>query len=832
MGAFLNELGQAWRALRRDPGFGIIAIAVFAIGMGATTAIFTLVQRVVLDPLAYPEADRLLRIRNPVPAVGEGTEWHLSIAQLEYYRDNARTLDAIGVFSGGGSNAQTPDGAERVDIAQVQANLLPLLGARPALGRLIGDADDDPGAANVVMLSHGFWQRSFGGSPEVLGRTLLLNDRPYEVIGVLAAGLRLPDERGAGMTAPPDVWLPYVIRPDYWPYSHTLSTIARLAPGATLEQAQAEIERLASTIGEAYPEYYTPAFFDETGMRTRLYALKGYVVGSAARNLWVLLGGVSLVLLIACMNVANLFLVRLEGRRREIAVRAALGAGRLALARQFFAESAVISIAGGVLAIALGWWGVDSLVLLAPDSVPRLAELRLGMGPVALTLALALVFAIVLAAFPILQHRRAGEAGLLVDSGRTATVGRDRQRMRGALVAAQVALALVLLVSAGLLLNSFQHLRNVDPGVDAEGVLTTRLHLPDTRYETTADQWRFFDAVIERIERIPGVRRAGLSRELPFSGGYGCTAQGFDDAAVMQRIRDQGGTTCAGQEPTSPGYFEAIGIPLLEGRTFTNADNDAPNRASVIVSRAFAERFWPGERAIGKNIAPNGWTDQPFYHVVGVVDDVYSSLLEESPALAVYYPIVHIPSENRRPWGAHVMSLVVRTSLADPASIFPAVRAAVAEVDPSIPLANAEPMTMIVARSMARLTFTMSLLVLASVVALVLAAVGLYGVIAYIVTRRTRELGVRLALGALPRQLAALFVRGSIRMVGLGMLAGTAAALALTRVMRGILFDVPATDPTTYVISIAVLATVSLLASWLPARRAARVDPMIAMRVE
>jgi predicted permease len=680
------------------------------------------------------------------------------------------------------------------------------------------------------MLSHGFWLRSFGGDPDVIGRTLPVNEQPYEIAGVLAEGLRLPDEPGAGMTPPPDLWIPFVI--DRGPYSHTLPALARLAAGATLAQAQAEIDRLAGRLGEAYPDYYVPAFFERMGMRTVLYPLKAYVVGSAARNLWVLFGGVSLVLLIACMNVANLFLVRIEGRRREIALRTALGAGRIVLARQFLAESAVIALAGGVLAIALGWWGVDWLVLFAPDSVPRLAELRLGASSIAFTVALAIAGALVLAAFPILQHRHAGDAAMLADGGRTSTVGRDRHRIRAFLVAAQVALALVLLVGAGLLINSFQRLRSVDPGVDAEGVLTMQLYLPDTRYPATADAWRFFDAVLERIGRIPGVARAGLSEEIPFTGGYGCTSQGFADALVMERIRDQGGTTCAGQETTSPGYFEALGIPLISGRTFTDADNDAPNRAAVIVSRAFAERFWPGEDPIGKGVSPNGWTDQPFYHVVGVVGDVYSSSLEEPPALAIYYPIVHIPSENRRPWSARAMSLIVRTSEADAVSVFPAIRAAVAEIDPAIPLANAEPMSAIVARSMGRLTFTMSLLVLASVVALVLSAVGLYGVIAYIVTRRTRELGVRLALGAMPRQVAALVVGGSIRMVGVGVITGTAAAFALTRLMRGVLFGVPASDPLTYAAAIGVLAAVSVFASWLPARRAARVDPMVAMRVE
>ena len=832
MAAFLRELVQSARALRRDPAFATVAILVFAVGMGATTAIFTLVQRVVIDPLDYPEAERLIRINNPVPGLGPNTEWQLSLAQLEHYRDNARTLDAMAVFGRGGANVQAPGGAQRVELATVQPSLLGMLGARAERGRLIEARDAEAGAPAVAMLSHGFWQRAFGADAGIIGRTLSVNDMSFEIVGVLGAGLRLPEEPGAGMTSPSELWVPYVIEPGRWPYSHTMPTIARLAPGVTLDEAQAEIDRLAVRLGDAFPDYYVPDFFERFGMRTTLHPLKEYVVGSAARNLWVLLGGVSLVLLIACMNVANLFLVRVETRRREIAVRTAMGARWPDISRHFLAESVVPAFAGALLALALGWWGVDSLVVLAPDSIPRLAELRLGAGSVVFTLGLAVVAAIMLAAFPVVNHRAGLAAASLSDGGRTATTGRHRHRARAVLVAAQVAFALVLLVSAGLLINSFQRLRSVDPGIDADGVLTMQLYLPQSRYQTMADAWRYYDAVIQRIERIPGVTRAGLSAELPFTGGYGCTAQGFDDAAVMQRIRDEGGTTCAGQEPTTPGYFEALGIPLLSGRAFTNADNDAPDRLAVVVSSAFAERFWPGEDPIGKGVTPNGWADQPYYRVVGVVGDVYSASLEEPPAPVIYYPVVYLANDDRQPWSARAMSLVVRTSLPDPASIFPAVRTALAGIDPEIPLANAEPMSAILARSMGRLTFTMTLLVLSATLALVLAAVGLYGVIAYVVTRRMRELGVRLALGATGGQVTALVVRSWFRMIATGVIAGTVAALALTRLLRGILYGVPETDPATYALAIAVLAAVSLAASWLPARRAARVDPMVAIRVE
>jgi len=832
MSVFLREIGQAARALRRARGFGVVAIAIFAIGLGATSAIYTLVQRVVLDPLPYPESDRLIRIRNPVPGVDPGTEWQLSLAQLRYYGERATTLDGIGAYQSGGLNVETPDGAQRVRAALAQAIVLRLLGARPVAGRMIGEADDDPGGPAVVVLSRGFWQRYFGGDPGVVGRTLSINEQPYEIIGVAAAGLKLPEEPGSGLSALPDVWMPYVIETGRYAYSHTIPVLARLAAGATVEQAQAEITRLNGRLGEVYPDYYVPAFFERMGFSTNVYALKAYVLGGTARNLWILLGGVGLVLLIACLNVANLFLVRVEGRRREIAVRRALGAGKSTIARQFLAESLVIALAGGVLAIAIGWWVVDWLVSLAPQALPRLSELRLGPDTILFTLLLSLATAGLLALFPILHDRRAGERAVLADGGRTATAGRERQRIRTVLVATQVALALVLLVGAGLLINSFNRLRSVDPGVRTDGVLTMELFLPDSRYANTEAAWQFYRAITERIERIPGVERAGFSEELPFFGSYGCTVQGFADAAVYDRVKQAGSTTCAGQETTAPGYFEAIGIPLIAGRTFTAADNDQPGTAAVVVSQSFAERFWPGENPIGKRIAPNGWTDQPFYNVVGVVGDVHSSSVEEAPAIVVYYPIVNIPSETRIPWSANYMHLVVGTSLGDPALVFPAIRQAIADIDPSIPLANVETMAAIVDRSMGRLSFTMTLLALASVVALVLAAVGLYGVISYIVSRRTRELGVRIALGAEPRQVASLVLAGSLRTVIAGTLAGTAAALALTRLMQSLLFGVATTDPLTFAAAISILMAVSLLASWLPVRRAARVDPMIAMRTD
>ncbi|MCZ6755558.1 MAG: ABC transporter permease, partial [Gemmatimonadetes bacterium] len=435
-----------------------------------------------------------------------------------------------------------------------------------------------------------------------------------------------------------------------------------------------------------------------------------------------------------------------------------------------------------------------------------------------------------IAAFPIAHHAGPVEATTLSAGGRSAGVGRERQRLRSGLVVAQVALALTLVVGAGLLVASLRRLQAVQPGIQTDGVLTMQLHLTGERYGSDVAMWRFYALTLERIRSLPGVEAAGMSQEIPFSGGYGCTVQGFEDQAVYGRLRDAEMTTCAGQEPTTPGYFDAMGIPLLQGRVFTEADNDHPDRGVVVVSRAVADRFWPGEDPIGKGIAPSGRTSGPFYRVVGVVGDVYRTSLGEELATAVYYPVVRIPESGG--WWPTDMYLTVRTANADPMSVFAAIRRAVVEVEPTVPLANAREMESIIDDSMSRLTFTGVLLEVAAAVALLLASVGLYGVMSYVVSRRTREIGMRMALGARPDQVERLIVGKSFGLVAMGLSLGVFMALALTRVMRGLLFGVEPTHPVAFVTAICLLAAVALVASWLPARRAARIDPAVALRME
>lgn len=418
----------------------------------------------------------------------------------------------------------------------------------------------------------------------------------------------------------------------------------------------------------------------------------------------------------------------------------------------------------------------------------------------------------------------------LSEGGRGSTAGRERQRVRSGLVVAQVALALMLIVGAALLTESFRRLRAVDLGIEPAGVLTAQLNLPFQRYNDIPAMWRFYAAALKRVRAVPGVLAAGLTGDLPLSGGFGCTVQGFEDAAVRQRVNESGGTFCAGQEPTSPGYFEAMGIPVLRGRGLTPEDLDFPERGAVVVSRAFADRFWPGEDPIGKGVGPNGLTNQQFYRVVGVVGDVYAGSPAGERALAIYYPVVRIPGAAG--WWPNPMTLVVKTALADPTSVLPAIRRAIEDVDPAIPLAGVELMETLVARSTAQLSFTMTLIALAAASALLLAAVGLYGVVSYAVTRRTGEIGVRMALGAEPVQVARLVVGGAVRLAALGAGIGIPAALGLTRVLRGLLFGVEPTHPMAYSAAALLLGAMAGVAAYLPARRAARVDPVDALRYE
>ncbi len=832
MDNLLQDLRYAVRTLAKSPGFTTVAILTLALGIGATTAVYTALERVVLDPLPYPDAGRLVQLKSAVPAVAAGTEWDVSEGAWWFFGREARSIDGLGAYRRGAANLRGPDGPERARTAAVTAQTLRLLGAGVTLGRLFDDHDDVPGGPPVAVVSHRFWQERLGGEARVIGTTISITEQPVQVIGVMAPGIDLPPAAGApAAMLDTDVWLPLRLNPagPFW-NSHTqFRTIARLKDGVTLDEAQAEFTTLTTRLPEAVPTAYRRADI-ESGFATCVYPLKAYVVGDVSKTLWILFGAIGVVLVIVYANVANLFLVRAEARRREVAIRAALGAGAGAIARHFLAESLVLASSGGALAMVLALWGMDAFTHLAPDGVPRLQALKPDGSVMLFALGLVLLSAVTVAALPALRARRAVRAGELTQGDRGPTVGHESQRIRSGLVVAQVALALVLVVGAGLLVESLRRLRAINLGIQPHGVVTAQLYLPPSRYDSLYKIWRFYAPALERVRALPGVEAAGLTSDLPLAGGFGCTVQGFEDPAVRQHIADAGVTLCAGQEPTSPGYVEAMGIPVIRGRSLEQADLDHPERGSVVVSKAFAERFWPGEDPIGKGVAPNGYARPPFYRVVGVVGDVFAGSAAGPRGLAIYYPVLRIPGTPG--WWPNPMTLVVKTRFDDPTSLVPAIQSAIREVDPSIPLAGVETMATIVDRSMAQLSFAMALLAIAAATALVLAAIGLYGVVSYVVTRRTGEIGIRMALGAEPSQLARLVVSGSVKLALVGAGVGIVAALVFTRVLRGFLYGVQPTQPLAYLTAALMLGAVAALAAYLPARRAARVDPMIALRNE
>jgi putative ABC transport system permease protein len=828
----LQAFQHVVRSLLRTPSFSALSVLTLSFGIAGSTAIYALLEHVVLDPLPYPNAERLVRLKSQVPGVAPGAEWDLSAGEFFHFGKQSQTFEGLGAYRRFSATVGTPSGPTTARVAFVSASALPLLGATTTAGRLIDEPDDEPGAPRVVIVSHAFWQRQFGAESAVVGRTLQIFGQSAEILGVMAPHVELPHEPGTAATIQTDIWLPMQLDPA-GPFrnEHLISMIGRLKPDVTVERAQSELDRLTSQLPTVLPDAYSANFFERFGFRTVAYPLKAHTVGQIARNLWLLFGAVALVLLTGCANIANLFLVRLEGRRRELAIRTTLGASRGAIARLFFAESLLVSLVSALVALFLSSWGIQWLASLAPPTFPRLANVGLDASVVAFTLTIALATAGVLTLLPMLRHHRTAGMGGLADGGPSTTIGRERQRIRSALIVGQVTLALTLIVGAILLVDSFRRLRAADPGIRPEGVLTLELAASPANHRGHEALWRFYKEVTGRIRALPGVASAGLSTALAFTGGYGCTVQGFEDSRVRERLQGSDVTACASQQITSPGFFDALGIPLLRGRAFSDRDNDNPATGAVIVSRAFAERFWPGEDAIGKSVGPNGHAKPPFYRVVGVVGDVYAESVDGDKAIAIYYPLTRIPDTPG--WSPpYTVRLAVRTTASSPSSLLPAIRRVVNEVDSSVPLANVEEMRVLVDRSMSRVSFVMVLLSVSATVALLLAAIGLYVVVSYVVARRTREIGLRIALGAQRAQVERLVVSRSSGLILSGLVLGTLLALSLARLLRGLLFGVEPTNPIAYAAAVVLLATVALVASWVPARRAARLDPIVALRAE
>ena len=823
MSGIIREVGRTARSLARSPLFTVITVITLAVAIGANTAIFSVVNGVLLRPLSYPGSDRLVVVGHTAPLAGF-PEVPQANGTYVLYRDEATTLDGLTMFWDGTVNLTGTGEPEQLQSAAVTQTFFDVFRTPPALGRGFVEEELLPDGEPVAILSYGLWERKYGRDQAILGQTVTIDGESRQVIGVMPAGFDLPYDRDI------EIWLPLIIDPEELTTgNYSYVGVGRMQDGVTPEAVYEDIHRLTLQLPERYPgDLITHEMIEQSGWDARVVPLIDDVTDDVNRALWILLGTVGVVLLIACANVANLFLVRAEARHKETAIRSALGAERGVLARGFLRESTVLAFVGGVLGLLLAFGGLKLLVALGPESIPRLDAIRIDARVLLFTLVISAAAGILFGLAPLFRHTRPDIAGALKEGFRGTTSGRGRVRARTVLVFGQVALAFLLMVGSGLLVKSFWHLKNVDPGFDAESVLTLRLSLPDAPYDDQEKSVAFYQQLIDRVNEIPGVERAAAVSKLPLR------PEGENHSGVL--IEDR--PVEPGSMPhvalsivVGPDYFETMGIRLLEGRLIDRSDITAGTGA-VVVNRAFAEHYWPGESAIGKQvwrgIAQDQEEDEDFawLPVVGVVDDVRNLSLDMEIRPIIYYAMSG-PSNNYRT----SMSLVVKTTAA-PTTLAPAIRDVVWSLDPNVPITGIETMERVLAEATSRAGFTMLMLGIAAAVALLLGAVGLYGVISYGVTQRRQEIGVRMALGAPAGRVRGMVVRQGAIVAGGGLAVGLVAALGLTRLMEALLFEVSPTDPPTFGLVVALLFVVSVIASWIPARRAASVDPAIALRAE
>lgn len=824
-----RETGRSLRVLLRAPAFSIMALVTLGLGIGATTAIYTVIDAVVIRPLPYPNAHELVSILHPATVPGSGErKWGLSNGGYLHFRENTKTLSEMGMYRTFGITVTGDADAEVVRAALVTSSMFDVLGAHAARGRLITRADDLPDSSLRVVLGYEFWRRRFGGDPGIVGKLLKTSGASYEIIGVTQPGLTLPlpgpfSSVAALAGVAMDVWVPMKINPagPHW-NNHPNVGVGRLALGRTVEEAQQEISVLTRQLPGVVPNAYSAGFMDEYNFRGEVAPLKDSVLGpSLARTMWMLFAAVLLVLLIAGANVAGLFIVRLESRRREAAIRSALGADRKHMAVHYLSESLILCGAAAILAIWLSFAGLRALLSIAPADVPRLAGASMGWTSMLFATGAALVAGLVFGLGPLLRDVR---IGTLREDGRGLTASRSRRSMRDTLVVGQVAMALVLLACAGLMIRSFSRLRDVKPGFDHGNVLGFDVSLPFQAYDTREKAIAFHRALLSRIAALPGVSSVGGITTVPLEGyGTGCSVVYREG----RRFSDGEQTPCVSTPIAAPGFFETLRIPV-RGRTPTWSDVDTRSQA-VVVTQALADRLWPGEDPIGKGINRNGPESRNWYRVVGVVPELRAEALDGPPTEAVFYATTGFPP-GARTGDANFLTYLVRTASIDPRSLIPAARRLLAEADSRVPFVDARTMDEVFSRSMSRTSFVMILLGVAATVALLLSAVGTYGVISYLVTQRRSEIGVRIALGASVRLVSRLVLLQSLRLAALGVGIGLVASWAVTRVLSRLLFNVSPTDPVVLASVAVALLLVAGAAALAPARRAARIDPVEVLR--
>ena len=810
MSGFLQDLRHTMRMLLRAPGFVAVVVLTLAIGIGANTAIFSVVRSVLLRPLPYPESGRIVRLFDHWNQFPRGS---VSVPEMFDYRAQVEHVQQISAYVFAGGNLTGDGTPERVMLGKGTASLFPMLGLQPALGRVFASEEDQEGHEQVAMLTYGFWQRRYGADAHVLGKTLRIDGRPYTVVGVLPPGFQL------GVDV--QLWVPLAFDPEIRSEkrrgSHFMKVLGRLAPGATMAQAQADLDVVGSRLRAGHPNNYP----GDAGWNPIAVPMLENMVETVRPSLWMLIGAVGLVLLIACANVANLLLARGTTRHRELSVRAALGAGRGRLVRQLLTESLLLSIVGGALGLLCALWGVDLLVAMGPSDLPRAGEIRVDGGVLAFSLAVTFATGIVFGLLPATLGSRVDLHDALRSGTRT-SAGRRPRQLRRALVIAEIALAMVLLAGGGLLVRSFARVVQVDPGFKAVNVLSMIVRQPSPVGQSTEadrDRWaRFFQQATERLRALPGIEAAGAVDILPMSG---------DDSdntfQIVGRERPPGVAPPDEQVRfITPGYFEALHIPLLRGRIIESTDRKgAP--MSVVINKTFARTYWPGEDPIGRQIKLD-WGEDKIGTVVGIVGDVHEFGLDSPIKPVMYWSHAQMPYQ----YGMYVL---LRSQLPE-VTLTQMARTEIAHIDPDQPVSDIEPMTAIVSKSVEGRRFAVILLEVFAALALGLAALGIYGVMAHSVAQRTHEIGVRMALGAQRGNVLRLVAQESARMLIVGVVLGVGGALVVTRYLRSLLYETSPVDPLVIFLGVVVLGLASVLASYLPARRAARVDPMIALREE
>jgi putative ABC transport system permease protein len=795
----MQDLRYGARILLRQPIFTLIAILTLALGIGANTAIFSLVNAVLLRPLPFAESERLVWTWGEFSG---GNRASTSPPDFLDYRAQNRSFEELAAMTFNSFNLTGAGEPERVIGSSVTANFFQALGVRLVQGRAFLPEEERSSPAQVAIIGQGLWQRRFGSDPQIVGKTITLNGRSHTVVGISPDATRVLQEA--------EIWTPLTFDDPEMKIRrfHFLRAIGRLKQGASLQQAQADIDAVAAGLEKLYPE-------SNKDWRLRLVLMRDYLVGQTRRPLYVLLGAVGLVLLIACANVANLMLAQASRRQKEVALRHALGANRMRLVRQLLTESALLSVIAGTLGLLLAWWGSDLLVTLAADAIPNFREIAIDNRVLGFTLLVSLLTGVVFGLAPALQSSSPDLNETLKEGGKGGGSSSRLGRARNALIVIEVAMALVLLVGAGLLIKSFRRLQEVDPGFDPRNLLTMRLFLPQSKYVEPQQRQAFFEQVLRRIESTPGVQAVGTSTWIPTLGGGDTyfTIEG-------KPFSDPNRKVTAFNPMVSHGYLRAMKIPLIKGRHFTEPETKEEKPKTVIINEAFQRAYFADDEPLGKRLIIDmgePWTCE----IVGVARDTTQFAFDMSA-----FPTMYLPSIRQS-----VTAVVVRAS-GDPLALTASVRQAVSEVDRDLPIANIRSMDQIVSGMTGASRFRTLLLGVFAAVALLLATIGIYGVISYSVAQRTREIGIRIALGALDRNVLGLVIGQGMKFALIGVGLGIAGASALTRVLSGLLFNVSATDPLTFVGVSALLALVALLACYVPARRAMKVDPMVALRCE